>query len=117
MLPLRSGQPLSPGPAPAPKRKLIHAADLAPPAGVGLPETTWQRIASALKLAPIGREMDILRCLADGMSNDAIAAALQIEICTVREYVARLFRAIGCHNRAGAVGTALRAMGRMMDKG
>jgi DNA-binding NarL/FixJ family response regulator len=45
------------------------------------------------------RELDVLRCLAQGMSNKHIAAALSIGVTTVRTHVSSLMHKLGLHNR------------------
>jgi DNA-binding NarL/FixJ family response regulator len=61
--------------------------------------------------APYGltpREVAILRRLADGQSNRAIAESLDITVHTVRNHVQAVIRKIGAHSKLEAVSTALR---------
>jgi non-specific serine/threonine protein kinase len=52
------------------------------------------------------REAEILRLLAAGMTNPAIAAALFISVRTVENHVARIFAKLGVHTRTAAVAAA-----------
>ncbi len=52
------------------------------------------------------REAEVLRMLADGLSDRDIAAALFIGERTVNTHVARIYTKLGVHNRAGAVAAA-----------
>jgi DNA-binding NarL/FixJ family response regulator len=45
------------------------------------------------------RELDVLRCIAQGMSNKQAAQQLSIETTTVRSHVSSLMRKIGTENR------------------
>jgi DNA-binding NarL/FixJ family response regulator len=45
------------------------------------------------------RELDVLRCISQGMSNKQIALHLSIETTTVRSHVSSLMRKIGVENR------------------
>jgi DNA-binding NarL/FixJ family response regulator len=49
------------------------------------------------------REMDVLRCLAQGMSNKEIAAALVIEIYTVKHHVHNILEKLKTRHRYEAV--------------
>ena len=66
-----------------------------------LPPTT----ASGIALTP--REIEILRLLAVGLTDPAIAAALFISVRTVENHVARIFAKLGVHTRTAAVTTAI----------
>jgi two-component system response regulator DesR len=54
------------------------------------------------------RERDILRLLAEGKSNDDIAAELYISVDTVREYLRRAMRKLEADTRTQAVAIAVR---------
>lgn len=45
------------------------------------------------------RELDVLKCIAQGMSNKQIAQALSISTTTVRSHVSRLIRKLNVENR------------------
>lgn len=49
------------------------------------------------------RELDILRLLAQGMSNEQIAAALTIEVTTVKSHLVRILPKLGVRSRLQAV--------------
>ena len=54
------------------------------------------------------RERDVLRCLADGLTNDEIGAKLFLSPETVRGYVRKATARLGARNRMQAVAAALR---------
>lgn len=54
------------------------------------------------------REREVLRLVADGLSNEAIAARLVISANTVRNHVQHILVKSGAHSRAEAVSFALR---------
>ena len=60
---------------------------------------------SAEKLTP--REREVLRLVADGLTNKEIAARLYISQGTVKAHCARAFEKIGARRRAHAVRIAL----------
>ena len=62
--------------------------------------------ASIEELTP--RERDVLELLAEGMSNKAIAARLEISDQTVKFHVASISGKLGASNRTEAVRRALR---------
>ncbi|MDD7962356.1 response regulator [Microbacterium thalli] len=49
------------------------------------------------------REREILELLAQGMSNDAIAAALTVEVSTVKSHIVRILPKLGVRSRLQAV--------------
>jgi non-specific serine/threonine protein kinase len=65
------------------------------------------RAGDGVMLTP--REAEILRLLAAGMTDPAIAAALFISVRTVENHVARIFAKLGVHTRTAAVTTAIAA--------
>jgi DNA-binding NarL/FixJ family response regulator len=57
------------------------------------------------------RELEVLRLLADGHTNRAIADALVISAGTVKFHVNRILRKLHAANRAEAVSRYLRLLG------
>ncbi|MFI5792994.1 response regulator [Streptomyces sp. NPDC051677] len=55
-----------------------------------------------------GREVEVVRLLADGLSNRSIAEALFLSEATVKTHLVRLYRKLGADNRAAAVSEAVR---------
>jgi len=55
-----------------------------------------------------GREVEVVRLVAQGLSNRAIAAALFLTEATVKTHLIRLYRKLGADNRTGAVSAAVR---------
>ena len=53
------------------------------------------------------RERQVLRCLATGMTNEAIAAELDLSLGTVRVHVGRILKKLHAPNRTAAVVVAL----------
>jgi DNA-binding NarL/FixJ family response regulator len=89
--------------APTVTRHLIgHYADRIRPADRAAPER--DRILALL--AP--REVEVLRLMADGLSNAEIAAALVISPETVKTYVSRIFTKLDLRDRIQAVILAFR---------
>ena len=54
------------------------------------------------------RELEVLRLLADGLSNAAIAERLVLSVNTVRNHVQRVIMKLGAHSKLEAVALALR---------
>ncbi len=77
------------------------------------PEMT-AKVFQALRRAPKGRdarvlsdrEMDVLRCLARGLTTAQVAATLYISENTVKTHVRHILRKLGVSNRAEAVAKA-----------
>ena len=61
------------------------------------------------------REMEVLACLVQGLSNQAIAKRLSLSIRTVEHHTASVLQKMGVQTRAEAV--ALSAKQRLLDKG
>jgi DNA-binding NarL/FixJ family response regulator len=55
-----------------------------------------------------GRERDVLRLLAQGMSNQAIGAELYVSVNTVRSHVQNVLTKLGAHSKLEAAATAAR---------
>ena len=54
------------------------------------------------------RELEVLRLVADGKSNEAIGRALHLAEATVKRHLDRVGAKLGCGDRAGIVGAAFR---------
>ncbi|HEY1737273.1 MAG TPA: response regulator transcription factor [Acidimicrobiia bacterium] len=54
------------------------------------------------------RELEILRLLADGLTNEAIAANLVVSVHTVRNHVQNVLRKLDAHSKLEAVAIATR---------
>jgi DNA-binding NarL/FixJ family response regulator len=55
------------------------------------------------------REAQVLRLVAEGMTNHAIAAELVLSDKTVKRHIGNIFNKLGVSSRAGATAFALRA--------
>jgi DNA-binding NarL/FixJ family response regulator len=55
------------------------------------------------------REIELLRLVADGMSNKAIARALSVSENTVKYHMRNILQKLGAQNRTEAVTLAIRA--------
>jgi DNA-binding CsgD family transcriptional regulator len=49
------------------------------------------------------RECEVMRCVADGLTNQDIAAALVVELCTVRKHLEHVYEKLRVHSRTAAV--------------
>jgi DNA-binding NarL/FixJ family response regulator len=76
---------------------------LAPPVAARL--VTRMRGPSAPALTV--RELDVLRCIADGLSNPDIGRALFISEATVKSHVTRIFEKLAVNDRTAAVTAAI----------
>ena len=54
------------------------------------------------------RELEVLRLLADGLTNEAIATHLVVSVHTVRNHVQNVLRKLGAHSKLEAVAIATR---------
>ncbi len=80
---------------PALTRVTQQAEEVAPPV---LP-TPW----SGPPVALTGRQLDVLRLLAEGQSTKEIARVLGLGVGTVKVHLAGVYRALGAHSRMEAV--------------
>ena len=71
------------------------------PSGPGTPHPPAYRELS-------GREVEVLRLVAEGQSNKAIGVAMGLSALTVKSHLARIARKLGTGDRAGMVAVALR---------
>jgi non-specific serine/threonine protein kinase len=92
----------------------LEAAPEAPPAGLrptAPPEGGPSHPRSRRPRPPGGltaREAEVLRLLAEGRSNRAIAAALGLSVRTAERHVANVYAKLGAHSRAAAAAYAVR---------
>jgi len=71
--------------------------------GLVNPAATHRRTAAADRLAGLSpRESDVLRLVAQGMSNADIGRALHMSEATIKTYVSRILAKLGCANRVQA---------------
>ena len=92
----------NPGPAFAAIREFVDARVR----GAGRPGRGRRHAAPPLGLSP--REVEVLRLLASGLSNPAIAARLTLSVHTVERHVVNLYTKLGIHGRAEATTYAMR---------
>ncbi|WP_377268956.1 LuxR C-terminal-related transcriptional regulator [Peterkaempfera sp. SMS 1(5)a] len=72
----------------------------AAPGTPGAQPTTYRELS--------GREVEVLRLVAEGQSNKAIGVAMGLSALTVKSHLARIARKLGTGDRAGMVAVALR---------
>ncbi len=61
------------------------------------------------KVALTARELAVLRCVAEGLTNRAIGSRLALSEYTVKNYLKRIHEKLGVHSRTQAVTAAARA--------
>ena len=91
--------------------ELFRAVRTAAAGGVGLtPEVAAQLVNRLTAPEPTlsGREVEVIRLVAQGLSNRAIASSLFLTEATVKTHLVRLYRKLGADNRAAAVSEAVR---------
>lgn len=94
-----------------PPEDLFRAVRSAAAGGMGLaPEVVGDLVGHVVSPAPelTGREREVVRLMADGHSNRAIAAALYLSEATIKTHLVRVYRKLGVDNRAAAVSEAVR---------
>jgi DNA-binding NarL/FixJ family response regulator len=69
---------------------------------------------TADRLKPTGRQLQILKLVASGLSDKQIAARLGLSRSTIRTHLHRLYADHGLHNRAQAVALWMRGGGRSL---
>ena len=62
---------------------------------------SWGRLAAALELSP--RQLEIARCIFDGLSEPAIGRLLGVTASTVHTHLDRLYRKLQVHGRCELV--------------
>jgi DNA-binding NarL/FixJ family response regulator len=94
-----------------PPEELFRAVRTAASGSVGLaPQAADLLVSQVTGPAPAlsEREIQVVRLLARGLGNRAIASALFVTEATVKTHLVRLYRKLGADNRAGAVSEAVR---------
>ncbi|MER5194410.1 response regulator [Streptomyces sp. NPDC002755] len=94
-----------------PPEELFRAVRGAAAGALGLaPEVVGELVAQspAPERELSGREVEVVRLLAEGLSNRAIAGALFLSEATVKTHLVRVYRKLGADNRAAAVSEAVR---------
>lgn len=86
----RPGMPGTPG----------HLGAPGAPGAPGTQPTAYRELS--------GREVEVLRLVAEGQSNKAIGVAMGLSALTVKSHLARIARKLGTGDRAGMVAVALR---------
>jgi LuxR family maltose regulon positive regulatory protein len=75
-----------------------------PPLQPGFSPTRQTSVVSSAPLEPLTqREQEVLRLLAEGASNQQIAAALVIELSTAKKHVSNLLSKLGAESRTQAI--------------
>ncbi|MDO0913959.1 response regulator transcription factor [Streptomyces sp. DT2A-34] len=94
-----------------PPDELFRAVRAAAAGGMALaPEAAARVVGRAVEPGPVlsGREIEVVRLLARGHSNRAIASALFLAESTVKTHLVRIYRKLGTENRAATVSEAVR---------
>ena len=65
------------------------------------------RIVKSILIEPLSsRELEVLRCMAAGLTNPETARKLVIETATVKRHVNSIFAKLGVNNRVQAINIA-----------
>ncbi|MGW6902921.1 response regulator transcription factor [Streptomyces sp. NPDC054940] len=94
-----------------PPEELFRAVRAAAAGGMALaPEAAASVLGQAVEPGPTlsDREVEVVRLLAQGHSNRAIASALFLAEATVKTHLVRIYRKLGTENRAATVSEAVR---------
>ncbi|MCT9077394.1 response regulator transcription factor [Streptomyces fulvoviolaceus] len=94
-----------------PPEELFRAVRAAAAGGMALaPEAAASFLGRTAEPAPVlsEREIEVVRLLAQGRSNRAIAGTLFLAEATVKTHLVRIYRKLGTENRAGTVSEAAR---------
>ena len=83
-----------------------YLAYLLPETGIRPETASVQAAAADLPEPPTGREVEILRLIAAGMRNQAIADHLFISLSTVKRHIANVYGKLGVNHRTEAVARA-----------
>lgn len=89
-------------------RTLLHAFSRAQTGEEGAPSSrAFPSSGPSLLVEPLTqRELEVLRLLADGASNQDIANQLVIALATVKKHVSNVFSKLGARNRVDAIARA-----------
>ncbi|MFI6008188.1 response regulator [Streptomyces sp. NPDC051243] len=94
-----------------PPEELFRAVRATAAGGMALaPEAAASVVGRAVEPGPVlsEREVEVVRLLAQGHSNRAIASALFLAEATVKTHLVRIYRKLGTENRAATVSEAVR---------
>lgn len=94
-----------------PPEELFRAVRAAAAGGMALaPEAAASVVGHAVEPGPVlsEREIEVVRLLARGHSNRAIASTLFLAEATVKTHLVRIYRKLGTENRAATVSEAVR---------
>ncbi|AZQ35566.1 response regulator transcription factor [Streptomyces cyaneochromogenes] len=94
-----------------PPEELFRAVRAAAAGGMALaPEAAASVVGHAVEPGPVlsEREIEVVRLLARGHSNRAIANTLFLAEATVKTHLVRIYRKLGTENRAATVSEAVR---------
>ena len=105
----RTGRVVFPG-AVSPRYLDQLARAIQPGGACPAPRTTRGAAAAGLVKPPTDRELQVLRLLAAGRSNQQIADELVVVLATVKKHVGHILGKLGAANRTQAVAHA-RALG------
>lgn len=93
----------------------LYSKDGEPPAAAAIEEFVRQAVRAPVldecvdAVAPLtARERDVLRLIAQGLSNQAIASELVLSVRTVERHISNIYPKIGARGRADATAYALR---------
>jgi DNA-binding NarL/FixJ family response regulator len=75
---------------------------------LGQPGTRSHKPTRVANTEPTSRELDVLKLLAEGLSNKLIADRLNISLNTAKFHVSNALRKLGLDTRAGAAAEAVR---------
>jgi DNA-binding NarL/FixJ family response regulator len=103
-------RPGLPGAASHLRRPGLPGAQIPPGTAPGMPQAApaqGQPAPQAYRELS-GREVEVLRLVAEGQSNKAIGVAMGLSALTVKSHLARIARKLGTGDRAGMVAVALR---------
>lgn len=93
----------------APTAELTAAIRAAAAGETTLGPTIQQRLLTRLRRPDTSlthRELDVLRLVGDGRSNDAIAQALSLSRATVKSHLAHVYNKLGVQSRTAALSVA-----------